>query len=103
MSKITTREVLFEKMDVSSNITYLFLIENLENMNIKTKKIELTHYPVTQSLQVYGIEILTFSPSTCNKFLKFCPTTYLLYFSTLLGHKLFFQKNNLNGNTIFNI
>lgn len=50
MSKITTREVLFEKMDVSSNITYLFLIENLENMNIKTKKIELTHYPVTQSL-----------------------------------------------------
>lgn len=48
MSKNTTREVLFEKIDVSSNITYLFLIENLENTNIKTKKIELTHNPVTQ-------------------------------------------------------
>lgn len=53
------KEILSERMDISSNPTVI--VEYLGHTNMKTKQIKITHNLVTEFLSIYGIKILTFS------------------------------------------
>lgn len=46
------KKILSEKTDIPSNPTLFLIVENLQNTNIKTKKIKLTHNPFTQKIPV---------------------------------------------------
>ena len=46
------KKILSEKTDIPSNPTLFLIVENLQNTNIKTKKIKLIHNPFTQKIPV---------------------------------------------------
>ena len=46
------KKILSEKTDILSNPTLFLIVENLQNTNIKTKKIKLIHNPFTQKIPV---------------------------------------------------
>lgn len=91
---------------MSSNDTFFsFTVENLGNTNMKTKKIKITHNPVTKKISVSTLyrNPCKISPCICSAFKKFCFSPTFIVFQPSSRSGTILSQNNFNGNIIFNI